>query len=594
MIKNRKITLKLCIMVCPLIITLIIQTVISSNQKLNVFNETEEIFNSYLYTASDLILNADRDFYQAALAEANIYYQDGLSAEEYQKQYNDFQENIEQTRSRFMKAVGIMKNDDELYNNYSLKSLFIAVNGQDAADPDGMKNNAMTVSQIESAFQADLNTYLGLYDLETKQGDFTAHQTAFNKTREYMNTLTDLLNLYSGYKSGLLKEDIQDGTTQSILITLAALALSTVLALYISIYLRKNILRLTRDMTKLADSNLTFKPYNLKSKDELGLLSKAVVMMFDNLVSMIHDMNESSKELIESTDIVNHATTEISTSVMGIQAAVGEITNSTVSQSNDTEDVSKNMDILDHVMKNSVQTTQALSDENSLIKVAAETGMVRIEELMAVTKQNNVAFSSILDVIESINTSTERIAEASRLIADIAEQTNLLSLNANIEAARAGESGRGFAVVADEIRKLAVQSAASAATIDKMLSDLQKNVQLAHSQSTMVKESVNRQNESVNETGEKYADIVRSIGNVTREIVNLEQVNQGLKSGFSTLGELIENLSAVSEENSAATEELSATVDTITNSMDEISLTSSTVYECSRSLGEIIKKFKFE
>ncbi|HSV29072.1 MAG TPA: methyl-accepting chemotaxis protein, partial [Candidatus Omnitrophota bacterium] len=66
-----------------------------------------------------------------------------------------------------------------------------------------------------------------------------------------------------------------------------------------------------------------------------------------------------------------------------------------------------------------------------------------------------------------------RIDRIVALIGDIAQRTNMLSLNATIEAQRAGSAGQGFAVVASEVKRLASQTAASAAEIAQQIAAIQ-------------------------------------------------------------------------------------------------------------------------
>ena len=70
------------------------------------------------------------------------------------------------------------------------------------------------------------------------------------------------------------------------------------------------------------------------------------------------------------------------------------------------------------------------------------------------TLQNSKCAIELVERVDAVTESVERVTRHLGEIEGLAKQTNLLALNAAIEAARAGESGRGFSVVADEVRKL--------------------------------------------------------------------------------------------------------------------------------------------
>ena len=110
--------------------------------------------------------------------------------------------------------------------------------------------------------------------------------------------------------------------------------------------------------------------------------------------------------------------------------------------------------------------------ESAKIKERAEKIKIQGQESKRVADNLlNEKEQAILNAIEEGKVVNE-ISIIAESIASIASQTNLLALNAAIEAARAGEAGKGFAVVADEIRKLAEQSNAYVADIQKVVGEV--------------------------------------------------------------------------------------------------------------------------
>lgn len=92
------------------------------------------------------------------------------------------------------------------------------------------------------------------------------------------------------------------------------------------------------------------------------------------------------------------------------------------------------------------------------------------EKSLVHSQESRRSLDLIVEGMNRIRNSSQRIGEITEIINDIAEKTNLLSLNASIEAARAGDSGRGFAVVAQEIGKLADSSIQQAKSIQEYIS----------------------------------------------------------------------------------------------------------------------------
>lgn len=161
------------------------------------------------------------------------------------------------------------------------------------------------------------------------------------------------------------------------------------------------------------------------------------------------------------------------------------------------------------------------------------------------------ALQQMVQSMDAIQDSSQKVSKIIRTIDEIAFQTNILALNAAVEAARAGEAGMGFAVVADEVRSLAQRSAQAAKdtaalieeSIAKARSGNQKVGQVAESIAGIT-DAVNRVKALVEDVSEASRQQTQGLDHVAQALSQMERVTQ--------------DTAATAEESAAASEELSA------------------------------------
>ena len=121
--------------------------------------------------------------------------------------------------------------------------------------------------------------------------------------------------------------------------------------------------------------------------------------------------------------------------------------------------------------------------------------------------------------IRSLEEQSQKISGILSTINEISSQTGLLALNASIEAARAGEQGRGFSVVAESIGKLAADSTAATADIEKIIGELCRDISDTVGNIETIRASIERQTDAVGKVRETFADF-HTLAEKTKESVS--------------------------------------------------------------------------
>lgn len=210
-------------------------------------------------------------------------------------------------------------------------------------------------------------------------------------------------------------------------------------------------------------------------------------------------------------------------------------------------------------------TTSTVADQVENSRAEAEASAKATAEAAVMIGQNQEKMKLMMDAMNKIQQTSQKVVGIIQTIEEIASQTNLLSLNASIEAARAGEAGRGFAVVADEIGKLALESSKAANTtkelIEISIEEINRGNTIAVSAMDSLKESVSvvgHVNEMIQETAENAA-------------VQAENMKQ-LRVGIEEITSGIQDNSAASQETSATSEELASQAEILNKMVQKFEL----------------------
>lgn len=378
------------------------------------------------------------------------------------------------------------------------------------------------------------------------------------------------------------------------MIMIIVLIVSVIIAYLIGNSITKPIISIIHHSEKLADLDLKegVSERFLSRKDEVGVLSKSLQSITINLRDIIKDISSSSEQVSAASEELTAISQQSATAAEEVSRTVEEIARSATNQAQNTEEGAFKSDALGEIIEKDQGHLKQLNNAYQNVGIVVDEGLKEIEKLTKVTEESSRATKEIHEVILKTNDSSNKIGQASNVIASIAEQTNLLALNAAIEAARAGEAGKGFSVVAEEIRKLAEQSGASTKTINEIVNELQSNSKNAVKTMERVSTISNEQKSSVISSKSKYELIAEAMMDSEQAIKQLNISGEEMEKMKNEILTTLQNLSSIAEENSAATQQASASMEEQTASIEEIAGSSDGLSILAQNLQAIIMKFK--
>jgi methyl-accepting chemotaxis protein len=309
---------------------------------------------------------------------------------------------------------------------------------------------------------------------------------------------------------------------------------------------------------------------------------------------MLGNVVKTADEVAVHADSLNKHAEESSRTIEQVAQTIDNVAQGASDQAASAQKGAEMIQKLDREIQKISSNSKVMADSAVALRKSKEQGTKAVEILRERSEKNNDATGKVVEGIGRLNGKSMEIGSIITLISGVAEQTNLLALNAAIEAARAGEQGRGFAVVAEEIRQLAEQSQKSAKDIGRLIMDIQNEIESNHSIMNEVKEVADEQMRAVGDTDHAFNSIATVSEDIVLQIENIAQsINHMLKDSEKIV-DVINDISAVSQQSAAAAEEVAASTQEQIASVQEISSSVDVLSNMADHLRQMTKQFKLK
>ncbi|MDH0141475.1 methyl-accepting chemotaxis protein [Aquipseudomonas alcaligenes] len=491
-----------------------------------VADSSTRLTNRYL-PAISLLLNADRDLYQAFVAERSLL--DEAAGEFAQSLRDSHAENLQQAYERVHKYA-------DMQPGAEAKAL-VAKFDAGFAQWKSTSGKVLALSESDPAAASALS-----------YGDSEAQFEAMRDAIDKLGELEDNEANAEGKAAMALGEE---RSWQQGLIIAIGLLICTVLVLGFPLLVTRPLHNLLNRIEQIAegDGDLRVR-LEVLSRDELGKLSDAFNRFLDKLQPLIREVGRVTGEVAESAQTLAGMAAANDRLITSEHAAVDQVSTAATEMSAAVHEVARN--------------AQNAADAARSAEVQSREGAEVVGATIQAIRQLAHEVESASDTIQTLEQETANIGAVLAVIKGIAEQTNLLALNAAIEAARAGEQGRGFAVVADEVRALAARTQDSTKDIQQMIERLQGGVQNAvkamHVGSEKARFSVERAagvDGALSATGDSVARINDMAAQIATACEEQSSVTEEIARNISDIRDLSNEAAQTSEQSTQASARLS-------------------------------------
>ncbi len=334
--------------------------------------------------------------------------------------------------------------------------------------------------------------------------------------------------------------------------TLVMLLLSMVFILRLAKSISKPVKNVTSRMISLSDGDLHTEVTNIRSGDELEVMTRTLTDTLASVNRYISDIRQVLSGVADGnlqiepqveykgdfTLIQNSLGTilqSMNETILGFQSAATRLASM-------AEELSGQSGQLHQASLEQNQATEALVGEVMHVKEQLAGVTKRSDQTRAMTgeitrkvQEANTQMEALSNAMHDISSNAEEITSIAKAIDDIAFQTSILALNASVEAAHAGSAGKGFAVVAEEVKDLAGKSAQAAHSAVEIVANTRAVIQTGV------------------ELNDSTAESLKAIYGVSTEISEISDqlvaAVEGQESALISMEERIETISSIADRN---------------------------------------------
>ena len=525
---NMKIAGKLLLLVIPFIAATIVLLVYFTGSLSTNNNQSKQALYDEAFISTAAILNADRDFYQAAIAEKELFLQrESLSEDESEALIADYEENAAQVSERINTALDNVSGNALLYSEFFHDS------------------SGMTLEQLGASFNTNFTNWASLYDPRTNTGNMQDKMLVFEAAREEINQMTEILETYAQQRSAEISQAIQASIAVSTYTMLAIIVLLSAMAVYLIISIRRKI-RFAIDVSRrIAHGDLSAKIDKKKmTKDEIGqmvtTIDQDVRKAFQDIEQARAIAGKQSDYQIEQVDKLVVNLERLSQGELYCDMDVS-------APDEDTQELYTLFTNISENMEKSVSTIKGYVDEVSdmLGEMSVGNLMVGITseyqgDFVELKDSLNKIVRSISESLLEINTAADQVATGTAQVSDGNQE---ISQGAAEQASSIEELSSSIAEIAEQIR----QNAANA----DMSTELAAKAKDAANDGNDKMKRMLKSMEEINESSSNISKIIKVIDDIAFQ-TNILALNAAVEAaragahgkGFAVVAEEVRNLAA--------------------------------------------------